>query len=246
LHITIHLLFLFGIYWPIFHTGDGVLWDYMGMLLVQLFLIGGIVCVLNQTTRTNPGRLDSSHPAYAEYRKLYELSIGGGGGGGNGSDNQDDDDAVPLCHSCHIARPLRSKHCNITGTCVLAFDHHCPFVGATVGLYNVRYYRFRRRSPHVFSSRANFISLVFFSSLQHTVHVVLLVPATVDHLLGQLFVLALRLLSPHTAGPLAPPHGRGHWRGDSWIAHFLSCRYAHLSHATDRVELDDERASEFV
>jgi palmitoyltransferase ZDHHC13/17 len=147
LHITLHFLFLFGIYWPIFNTGNGVLWDYMSMWLVQLFLISGIVYVLHQTTRTNPGRLDSSHPAYTEYRKLYELSIGGGANG-NGSDNDvdnpDDDNTVPLCHSCHIARPLRSKHCNITGTCVLAFDHHCPFVGATVGLYNVRYNRFRQ------------------------------------------------------------------------------------------------------
>jgi palmitoyltransferase ZDHHC13/17 len=244
LHITLHLLFLFGIYWPIFNTGDGVLWDYMGMWLVQLFLISGIVYVLNQTTRTNPGRLDSSHPAYTEYRKLYELSIGGGV---NGSDNPDDD-AVPLCHSCHIARPLRSKHCNITGTCVLAFDHHCPFVGATVGLYNVRYYRFVGVVTACVFRFLLTLSLLFSSSSlqQQIVHVVLLVPATVDHLLGQLSDPPLHLLSPYTAGPLVPPHGRGHWRGYPRIAHFLPRWHAHLPHAADGVELDNERAPEFI
>jgi palmitoyltransferase ZDHHC13/17 len=137
--IGLHVVFLFGVFLPIFNTGDGVLWDYLGLLVCQLSLMIGIVYVLHQTTFTNPGRLDPSHPAYTEYRKLYELAIGGGL-----MNNDDDDDPnsvteeVQLCHSCHIARPLRSKHCRITGTCVLAFDHHCPFVGATVGLYNVR------------------------------------------------------------------------------------------------------------
>jgi len=47
---------------------------------------------------------------------------------------------ISLCHSCHIARPLRSKHCRIMNKCVLLFDHHCPFVGTTIGLYNYRYF----------------------------------------------------------------------------------------------------------
>jgi hypothetical protein len=46
----------------------------------------------------------------------------------------------PLCHSCHIAKPLRSKHCRVTRRCVLMFDHYCPFVGNAVGLYNYRYF----------------------------------------------------------------------------------------------------------
>ena len=47
---------------------------------------------------------------------------------------------VSLCHSCHIVRPKRSKHCRAARKCVMAFDHYCPYVGNTVGLYNYRYF----------------------------------------------------------------------------------------------------------
>lgn len=46
----------------------------------------------------------------------------------------------PLCHTCRIVRPLRSKHCRIQKQCILLFDHYCPFVGATIGAYNYRYF----------------------------------------------------------------------------------------------------------
>ena len=45
-----------------------------------------------------------------------------------------------LCHSCHIVKPIRSKHCRVMNHCVLLFDHHCPFVGTTIGLYNYKYF----------------------------------------------------------------------------------------------------------
>lgn len=46
----------------------------------------------------------------------------------------------PLCHTCHIARPLRSKHCRVARKCVLVFDHYCPFVDNTIGHLNYRYF----------------------------------------------------------------------------------------------------------
>ncbi|KAJ1458328.1 ankyrin repeat-containing domain protein [Pelagophyceae sp. CCMP2097] len=45
-----------------------------------------------------------------------------------------------LCHSCHIQKPLRSKHCKVRRKCVLLFDHFCPYVGNTVGMYNYRFF----------------------------------------------------------------------------------------------------------
>jgi DHHC palmitoyltransferase len=213
------------VFLPIFHTGDGVLWDYLGLLVAQLFLMGAIIYVLYQTTFTNPGRLDPAHPAYLEYRKLYELAIGGGLLNDDDDDNPTEQEVLQLCHSCHIARPLRSKHCRITGTCVLAFDHHCPFVGTTVGLYNVRTLLFFIPFLFVWLSSLCYIitspddngGLLFVSewpetdlphwsvfpsssSLLHdvcTVSLVLFVPVVVDDLSGQLFGIVGCVLPPH-------------------------------------------------
>ena len=43
-----------------------------------------------------------------------------------------------LCHSCRVVRPLRSKHSPSLNVdkCVPRFDHHCPWVGTTVGYNN--------------------------------------------------------------------------------------------------------------
>jgi len=59
---------------------------------------------------------------------------------GLGKEGASDVAPPSLCHSCHIAKPLRSKHCRIINKCVVLFDHHCPFVGTTIGLYNYRYF----------------------------------------------------------------------------------------------------------
>ena len=47
-----------------------------------------------------------------------------------------------LCHSCHIVKPLRAKHCRVMRRCVLVFDHYCPFVGNTIGMHNHSYFFF--------------------------------------------------------------------------------------------------------
>lgn len=39
------------------------------------------------------------------------------------------DDIPSLCYTCHVRKPLRSKHCKISGYCIHKFDHFCPFVG---------------------------------------------------------------------------------------------------------------------
>mmetsp|Transcript_6907 Transcript_6907/g.8726 ORF Transcript_6907/g.8726 Transcript_6907/m.8726 type:complete len:265 (-) Transcript_6907:2058-2852(-) len=54
--------------------------------------------------------------------------------------NNNNQNPSQLCHSCHIVRPTRSKHCRVLNRCILLFDHHCPFVGTTIGLYNYKYF----------------------------------------------------------------------------------------------------------
>ncbi|KAJ8390305.1 hypothetical protein AAFF_G00108740 [Aldrovandia affinis] len=45
-----------------------------------------------------------------------------------------------LCHTCHIVRPLRAKHCRVTNRCVEHFDHYCPYVYNAVGHRNRTYF----------------------------------------------------------------------------------------------------------
>ena len=37
-------------------------------------------------------------------------------------------------------RPLRAKHCAVTGRCVAMFDHFCPWVGNCIGAGNRHYF----------------------------------------------------------------------------------------------------------
>ncbi|KAL4430689.1 hypothetical protein ABPG75_005945 [Micractinium tetrahymenae] len=66
----------------------------------------------------------------------------GGGKAGAGSAGVLDNPALAaghwgqLCVSCRIVRPLRAKHCPVTGRCVEAFDHYCPWVGNAIGRGN--------------------------------------------------------------------------------------------------------------
>ncbi|KAM8939008.1 uncharacterized protein RCH25_052586 [Pelodytes ibericus] len=41
-----------------------------------------------------------------------------------------------LCHTCHLVKPLRSKHCRVTNRCVSHFDHYCPYIYNDVGQRN--------------------------------------------------------------------------------------------------------------
>jgi len=43
-------------------------------------------------------------------------------------------------HGRMPTKPERAHHCKISGTCVLKFDHYCPWINGPVGLHNERYF----------------------------------------------------------------------------------------------------------
>ncbi|KAH9837742.1 zf-DHHC-domain-containing protein [Rhodofomes roseus] len=44
------------------------------------------------------------------------------------------------CWKEGFVKPLRAHHCAACGTCVLRYDHHCPWIGQCVGARNYKYF----------------------------------------------------------------------------------------------------------
>ncbi|KAJ6554392.1 DHHC palmitoyltransferase-domain-containing protein, partial [Mycena capillaripes] len=44
------------------------------------------------------------------------------------------------CSRCSIVKPYRAHHCRVCGTCILKFDHHCPWIGQCVGARNHKFF----------------------------------------------------------------------------------------------------------
>lgn len=45
-----------------------------------------------------------------------------------------------ICRTCKVAKPARSKHCNICNTCVFVSDHHCVWMNNCVGKGTYKYF----------------------------------------------------------------------------------------------------------
>lgn len=111
----------------------GALADYNGLHMAALCTQAVCWYSFVRCHVGDPGVVDASTPLLtAAYDNYFEdLRTG---------KNDDRKKPPKLCHSCHIERPLRSKHCKVARKCVLAFDHYCPYVGNTVGRQNYKYF----------------------------------------------------------------------------------------------------------
>lgn len=132
--VMLNIWYHYTVFLPIFDMGRGVLWDCTTLHVLQSML--SVVCTfsLYKCHTTNPGTMDETFPEIGYWRRLYGETLA------SYADSTDTSTKYQLCHTCHIARPLRSKHDRATGACVLLFDHNCPFVGNTIGLYNYKWF----------------------------------------------------------------------------------------------------------
>jgi len=91
------------------------------------------------TVRSNPGFVPVNQVERQRYEEELRLAA-------EQATSRSDVDAsggrgCTLCHTCHIVRPMRAKHCPICGGCVLRHDHHCPWVDNCIGKNNyLRFY----------------------------------------------------------------------------------------------------------
>lgn len=89
-----------------------------------LFISPGVVI------DNEPGRTLDKTVTYGNYLDIIGRSTG----------SLNEPPYPSVCHSCHIRRPIRAKHCKIQNQCIHKFDHFCPFVGNTVGRDNYKYF----------------------------------------------------------------------------------------------------------
>ena len=128
--------------------GGAVLGDCAFLHLWTLTFMAGMWACFFGCYLVDPGAIDkkSKNPQlaglHAKLHAGYETALEALGAetSNDGRNKADSSKVPPLCHSCHIVRPLRSKHCRVTRKCVLVFDHYCPFLGNAIGLYNYKFF----------------------------------------------------------------------------------------------------------
>lgn len=81
------------------------------------------------TVLSSPGDVSKDEKWKRAYSEVTNALIQSDDNGDGELDGETDDAQrlrmmeQPLCHSCHVQRPLRAKHCRVCKTCVHVFDH---------------------------------------------------------------------------------------------------------------------------
>ncbi|KAE8445128.1 hypothetical protein EG329_013730 [Mollisiaceae sp. DMI_Dod_QoI] len=67
------------------------------------------------------------------------------------------------CHTCHMLKPARSKHCSICKRCIAKMDHHCIFINNCVGYGNQHYFLFLLLSTATLTTWAAYLGTCLLS-----------------------------------------------------------------------------------
>lgn len=122
-------------------TDANLLHLHLYILLISLSLLSYLRCHF-----ANPGsaadwslhRPDLLHPLANPHARLQSLAHA-----------PVDAEAPPFlnsptqtafCLSCDAPKMERVHHCSVCNTCVLRFDHHCPWMGNCIGLLNIKFF----------------------------------------------------------------------------------------------------------
>lgn len=114
-------------------TSDLYVLHFLNMFFQGLWWFCFLMCLFvspGLVIDCEPGRTRDRNITYSNYLELV----------GNSSGSLNESPFPAVCHSCHVRRPLRAKHCKIQNRCIHKFDHFCPFVGNTVGRDNYKYF----------------------------------------------------------------------------------------------------------
>ncbi len=76
----------------------------------------------------------------AEVLDLSSMGEGDSGGAAARPRMRDPFSHSTWCKLCDAPKPPRAHHCHVTNRCVLLFDHFCPWVSNSIGLFNYRYF----------------------------------------------------------------------------------------------------------
>jgi len=141
-NLVLHFMLMVGVMAPFANAGKGLLWDKSGYLMMNFTTMFLTWYFFTKTVKTSPGYMDDSMPDIGKWRQLYEDTLESLADemASLGEEKIQQDKPYQLYHTCHVARPHRSKYCRSTRKCVLLFDHFCPFVNNTVGLNNYKYF----------------------------------------------------------------------------------------------------------